>query len=226
MKILVVEDEKRLAKALECILKEKKFYVDVVFDGKDGYDYASAMRYDVMILDVMLPYMDGFEVTRRLREDKNDTPILMLTARDALGDKVGGLNAGADDYMTKPFEAEELLARVNALTRRHGTVETNYLTYGDLKFDINSSTLYCGEENVKLNFKEAEMMKLFLRSPSVCFSKDRLICDVWGIDSEAMDNNVEAYVSFLRKKLKFLGSETTIKNYQKLGYKLEKQENA
>lgn len=222
MKILVVEDEKRLARALECILKEKKFYTDVVYDGRDGYDYASAMKYDVIILDVMLPRMDGFEVVRRLREDKNETPVLMLTARDALGDKVNGLNAGADDYMTKPFEAEELLARINALTRRHGVVETDEILCGDLRLDLNSSVLYCGEESVKLNFKEAEMIKLFMRSPSVCFSKDRLICDVWGIDSEAEDNNVEAYVSFLRKKLRFLGSRMSIKNYHKLGYRLEK----
>ena len=221
MKILIVEDEKRLARALDAILKEQKYLTDVVFDGKSGYDYASAARYDVVILDVMLPEMDGFEVVRRLRADKNEVPVLLLTARTATGDKVNGLNSGADDYMTKPFEPEELLARINALTRRRGAVTMDTLSFGDLVFDRNKSELSCGENSVKLNFKEAEIIKLFLRSPSVILSKDRLISDVWGDDSEAMDNNVEAYISFLRRKLKFLGSRVIIRNHQKIGYKLE-----
>ncbi len=221
MKVLIVEDEKRLAQALEYILRQQKFYTDVVYNGNDAYDYASSMDYDVIVLDVMLPGMNGFDVAKKLRQDKNEIPILMLTARGATSDKVGGLNSGADDYMTKPFEPEELIARLNALTRRHGAVIIDELSFGDIRLDLNSSELICGAESIKLNYKEFAIMKLFMLTPSSILTKDKLIDDVWGFDSDAVDNNVEAYISFLRKKLKFVGSAVVIRNQQKLGYRLE-----
>jgi len=221
VRVLIVEDEKRLAAALAALLAEQKIQSDVVHDGKSGYEYASMTHYDVIVLDVMLPEMDGFEVAKRLRRDKNAVPILMLTARDQTADKVGGLNSGADDYMTKPFEPEELIARLQALTRRRGAVILDELSFGDLTLRTAASELTCGSETVKLNYKEAEIMKLFLTDPTAVLSKEQLIVEVWGAESDACDNNVEAYISFLRKKLKFLGSRISIKNLQKLGYKLE-----
>lgn len=221
MKVLIVEDEKRLAQALNYILKEQKFYIDVVHTGTEGYEYAMCMDYDVIILDVMLPGMSGIEVAKKLRLEKNEVPILMLTAKGEISDKVYGLNSGADDYMTKPFAPEELLARLNALTRRHGTVMLDELSFEDLRLNLNSSELICGDESVRLNYKEKEIMKLLMRSPSMTYTKDKIITDVWGIESEAGDNNVAAYISFLRKKLKFIGSSVTIHNQQKMGYRLE-----
>ena len=224
MRVLIAEDEKRLAQALQFILKEKKYQADVVYNGADAYDYAHAYAYDVLLLDVMLPKQDGFTVARRLREEGNAVPIIMLTARNRTADKVEGLESGADDYMTKPFEPEELLARIKALTRRRGTVALSKLSFEDISFDESTSELVCGEESVKLNYKESELLKLFMNYPSRMFSKEMLITSVWGVDSEAGDNNVEAYISFLRRKLKFVGSHAVIRNYQKMGYKLEAYE--
>ncbi len=224
MRVLVAEDEKRLAQALQCILSEKKYHADVVYNGADAYDYARSCAYDVILLDVMLPKLDGFEVCRKLRAEGSTVPIIMLTARSRTADKVEGFNSGADDYMTKPFEPEELLARIKALTRRRGAVTLNTMTFGDISFDESLSELSCGSESVKLNFKEAELLKLFMSARGMMFSKDRLITSVWGADSDAVDNNVEAYISFLRRKLKFIGSQVIIRNYQKLGYRLELDE--
>ena len=224
MRVLIAEDEKRLAQALQCILSEKKYQTDVVFNGDDAFYYAQSYEYDVILLDVMLPKLDGFAVTRKLRREGNAVPIIMLTARSRTADKVEGLESGADDYMTKPFEPEELLARIKALTRRRGTVTLNTFSFGDIVFDESTSELSCGEESVKLNYKEAELLKLFMSSPAMIFSKEMLITSVWGADSEAVDNNVEAYISFIRRKLKFVGSHVVIRNYQKMGYKLEKYE--
>ena len=221
MRVLIAEDEKRLAQALQFILNEKRYQTDVVYNGADAYDYARAYEYDVLLLDVMLPKEDGFSVARRLRGEGNSVPILMLTARSRTADKVEGLESGADDYMTKPFEQDELLARIKALTRRRGTYTPNTLSFGDISFDESTCELFCGRESVKLNFKEAELLKLFMTSPVMIFSKERLITNVWGADSDAVDNNVEAYISFIRRKLKFVGSHAVIRNYQKLGYKLE-----
>lgn len=224
MRILIVEDEKKLAQALQCILAEKKYHPDVVTNGIDAYEYALSTQYDVIVLDIMLPGMDGLTVARKLRAMGVSTPILMLTALSSTANKVDGLNSGADDYMTKPFETDELLARINALTRRHGSVEMNCLSYGDITLNTGSSELCCGNDSINLNYKEAEILKLFLRSPSTVFSKERLIVSVWGADSEAGDSNVEAYISFLRKKLRFINSGVVIRNYQKLGYKIENHE--
>ncbi len=220
MRILVVEDEKRLAKALGEILAGEKYMVDVVYDGQDGFDYAMEDIYDAIVLDVMLPHMDGFTVAKNLREQKIETPIIMLTAKDAISDKISGLDYGADDYMTKPFAPEELLARIRAITRRKGEVIMNKLTLNDLSLDLESSTLSKNEKSVRLNFKEFEIMKLFMSNPNSTYSKEDLIRKVWGYESDATDNNVEAYISFLRKKLMHIGSEMKIEAIRKVGYRL------
>ena len=221
MNILVVEDEVSLSNAIKRILEHKGYFVDAVYDGLSAIDYAKGMDYNLIILDVMLPGLDGFEVVRILRKDGISTPILMLTARTTTRDKVTGLNYGADDYMTKPFDTEELLARVGALTRRTGDVIVDSVKYEDLSLDIKSAVLSCGEQSVQLSRKEFEVIKTFLYNPTMTITKDILINNVWGVESEATDNNVEVYISFLRKKLKYLKSKMTIKNIQKIGYRLE-----
>lgn len=222
MRLLIVEDEKRLADVLKTAFEEKKYMVDVVYDGKDGLDYAESGIYDVIILDVMLPRMNGFEVIKALRDRKIDTPTLILTAKDQLPDKLKGLDLGADDYMTKPFSTEELLMRVRVISRRKGEVVLDEMTYKDLVFNISSSMLSCKDtdKSVHLNFKESELLKLLLARPEVIISKEEIITKVWGYDSDAGDNNVEAYVSFLRRKIGFVGSRVSVISQKKLGYKL------
>lgn len=224
MRILIIEDEKRLAEAVGQILTEQKYMVDIVGDGQDGYDYGRSGIYDCIILDIMLPKKNGFEVCSLLRQEKISTPILMLTAKDSVSDKVQGLDLGADDYMTKPFSTEELLARIRTLTRRKGEVVLNELRYGDITFSISSCELMCDNSKacVRLSYKEAEILKLFLLSPAVIISKEELITKIWGYDSNAGDNNVEAYISFLRKKLSFVSSSVNIVSLKKLGYRLTK----
>lgn len=222
MQILIVEDEKRLADALKQILIEQKYMADVVYDGNDGLEYGKSGIYDLIILDIMLPYKDGFQVAFELRQNKINTPILMLTAKDTVPDKVSGLNCGADDYMTKPFAPEELIARIKALTRRKGKVVLDETSYGDFNFIASTNQLSKGIKSVHLNFKEAEILKLFLSKPEVIISKEEIITKVWGYESDAGSNNVEAYISFLRKKLHFINSDTEIKSVKKMGYRLEK----
>ncbi len=222
MQILIVEDEKRLANALKQILLEQKYMADVVHDGNEGLEYALSGIYDLIILDIMLPYKDGFQVAFELREKKISTPILMLTAKDTIHDKVSGLNSGADDYMTKPFAPEELLARIKALTRRKGEVMLDETGYGDFTFNSSTNMLSKGTKSVHLNFKEAEILKLFIAAPDTIHSKDDIIVKVWGYDSDAGSNNVEAYISFLRRKLHFINSSTEIKAVKKMGYRMEK----
>ena len=224
MQILLVEDGISLSNALKKILEQNGFSVDAVYDGLSAVDYAENNRYDLIILDIMLPKMDGFEVIRNLRNDRIDTPVLMLTAKSTMSDKVSGLNYGADDYMTKPFNVEELLARVGALTRRKGSVIVNTLTYKDISLNVNSAMLTCKNESVQLSRKEFEVLKVFLYNPTMTVTNDILINKVWGMDSEATYNNVEVYISFLRKKLKYLKSDVSIKKIHKLGYRLEDKE--
>ena len=221
MNILLVEDEVALSNAVKKILEQKGWYVDAVYDGPSAIDYAKGMEYQLIILDVMLPLLDGFEVLRILRKDGVHTPILMLTARAAIPDKVAGLNSGADDYMTKPFDTEELLARVGALTRRTGEVIVDSIDFEDLSLDIKSAALRCGGESVQLSRTEFDVMKIFLYNPTMTVTKETLIVNAWGADSEATDNNVEVYISFLRKKLRYLRSRVTIRNIQRIGYRLE-----
>lgn len=223
MNILIVEDEAALAGAVEHILQKAGNTTDWVADGQTALDYIRGFSYDLVLLDIMLPRLDGLSVLRQIRREGIATPVLMLTARTTVPDKVTGLNAGADDYLTKPFDPEELLARVRAMTRRKGTVILNELQFEDLTLDLNTVTLHRGERNVQLSPKEFQIAKLMLSEPQMTFPKELLITRAWGMDSEATDNNVEAYTSFLRKKLRYLGSKVTIKNLQKIGYRLEVQ---
>lgn len=221
MHILIVEDEVHLAEALGQIMTEQRYLVDVVYDGADGLDYALTGQYDAILLDVMLPKLDGFEVAKRLRAAHISTPILMLTARDETGDKISGLDCGADDYMTKPFDTGELLARVRALTRRQGEVIGNTVTAGDLTLRLDARCLMCGDNMVRLGFKEFEVMRLLMTNCPAVIPKEDIISKIWGLESEAEDNNVEVYISFLRKKLSFLHSGVSIGTVRKLGYFLE-----
>ena len=222
MHILIVEDEKRLAEALSHILHEQKYMVDVVHDGEEGLSYGESGIYDCIILDVMLPSMNGFDVCFELRKRRITTPVLMLTAKDSISDKVKGLDAGADDYMTKPFSPDELLARLRVLTRRRGEVILDEIKFCDITLHLDQSKLSCSKSNksIHLNFKECEMLKMFLSKPEVIISKQDIIAKIWGYDSEAVDNNVEAYVSFIRKKLTFVESSVEIVSAKKLGYKI------
>lgn len=221
MRILIVEDETRLAETLRQLMEDQRYQADMVGDGADGVDYGLTGQYDLIILDVMLPKVDGFEVARRLRSAHISTPILMLTARDDISDKIGGLDCGADDYMTKPFDSGELMARVRALTRRQGEVLGDVLKVGDLSLECSSRLLRVGERSVRLGFKEFEVMRLLMVNSRAVVSKETLIAKIWGLDSEAEDNNVEVYISFLRKKLAYLGSRIAISTVLKVGYYLE-----
>ena len=218
MRVLMVEDEVRLAEALGQIMAEHRYLADLVYTGPDGLEYGLTNQYDVIVLDVMLPGMDGLAVARGLREAKVSTHILMLTARDEVPDKVAGLDHGADDYMTKPFATEERLAR------RKGEVRTELLTYADLALNLSARCLRCGEREVRLGFKEFEVLRLLIAYPKMVVPKEEIILKVWGADSNAEDNNVEVYVSFLRKKLLFLESGVTIRTVRKVGYFLEVEE--
>ena len=221
MRILVVEDEKRLAEALGHIMRENNYTVDVVYDGEAGLDNAMSGIYDVVVLDVMLPKMNGFDVVRQMRKNKDNTPVILLTAKDEVGDKVFGLDCGADDYLTKPFIPDELLARIRALSRRKGEVVLDQLTFGDLKLDLANHILECGYRSVRLGMKEFEILRMLMTHPGGMVSKENLLVKVWGMESEAEDNNVEVYISFLRKKLFFLKSNVEISTVRKLGYHLE-----
>ena len=222
MNILLVEDELALARAVKRILEDQGYLVDAVHDGLSAIDYATGFPYDLIILDVMLPKLDGFGVVRILRKDNVSIPILMLTARTPIRDKVNGLNRGADDYMTKPFDTEELLARVGALTRRTGgTVVVDTVSFGDLTLDVKSAALTCGGSDVQLSKKEFEVLKLFFYNPTMTITKEMMINKVWGVESDATDNNVEVYISFLRKKLAYIRSGASIKTQRGIGYSLE-----
>ncbi|WP_458862087.1 response regulator transcription factor [Acidaminobacterium chupaoyuni] len=221
MRILIVEDEVHLAEALGQIMEQEKYSVDMVYDGEDGLEYARSGYYDVIVLDVMLPKRNGFDVVRQLRRENIATPVILLTARDEISDKVSGLDCGADDYMTKPFAPEELLARVRALARRQGDVVLEELSFHDLVLNLSTYTLQCGAKSVHLGFKEFEVLRILLSSHAAITPKEDLITKVWGFESEAEDNNVEAYISFLRKKMMYLGSHVEIHTIRKVGYRLE-----
>ncbi len=221
MRILIVEDEENLADAIAHLLIGQKYRAEAVHDGREGFEYALSGQYDLIILDIMLPKQNGFQVAARLREAGIDTPILMLTARDEVSDRVRGLDSGADDYLTKPFASEELLARVRAMTRRQGKVVLNELFFGDLTLTLDSAALACGKRSIHLSFKEFEVLKILMSNPRQIVPKESLIVKVWGAQSEAVDNNLEAYVSFLRKKLFYLGSRVQITSQRRLGYQLE-----
>ncbi len=221
MHVLIVEDEVRLADSLQHIIKNQKYSCDAVYNGQDGFDFAVSGIYDVVILDIMLPKMDGFEVVRRLRREGVKTPVILLTARDDITDKVKGLDVGADDYLTKPFFAEELLARIRAVTRRQGDVIIEELKVGDLILNLDNYTLNCGEKSIHLGFKEFEILRILMSSPKSIVQKEDILTKVWGYDSDAEYNNVEVYISFIRKKLAYLESKVTITTIRRIGYHLE-----
>lgn len=221
MRILVVEDEIRLAETLAQILKQSKYTADVVNDGEDGYDYAMSGIYDVIVLDVMLPKMNGFDVVKEMRRQKNHTPVILLTARSEVTDKVTGLDCGADDYLTKPFSPDELIARIRALSRRKGEVIMDELVLDDLELSLSNNILQCGNKTIQLGLKEFEIMRLLLSNPNIIVPKEDLLLKVWGAESDAEDNNVEVYISFLRKKLAYLKSAVNISTIRKVGYRLE-----
>lgn len=220
MNILVVEDERNLADAIVKILEDASFNAYAVYDGRAGLRAALTGDYDAVILDIMLPLMNGNEVVHELRRQGVATPVLLLTARTSTADKVEGLDSGADDYMTKPFEAPELLARLRALTRRRGEVLLDNVTFADVTLDLTTHDLSCGDSSVHLSGKEFEVMRILMSSPSRVVSKQDLLLRVWG-DTDASENSVEAYVSFLRKKLSHIGSKLQITTLRMLGYRLE-----
>lgn len=226
MQLLLVEDDTKLAASLAHILQENGHDLDVVHDGRTGFEYARTQAYDVIILDVMLPEMDGYEVIAALRREHVATPVLMLTARSATSDKIMGFDSGADDYMTKPFSPAELLAHLRALSRRQGEVIFETLTCGDLSLNLESMVLTCANESINLRMKEFLILKILMSNPGHIVSKDTLITKVWGAQGATESNNVEAHVSFLRKKLKFLNSSVRIETIPKLGYKLVASEEA
>lgn len=222
MRVLVVEDEVRLASTLQDLLELNGYTTDVCHDGEAGLDNALSAIYDVVVLDVMLPRMDGFTVVQRLRAAGNSTPVLMLTARSEVSDRVTGLDRGADYYLTKPFEPQELLACIRALGRRQPELRnTDALTYGDLKLDKSSFALICGERSVRLSRKEFDMMELLMLNREIVLTKETLLLKIWGYESDAEDNNVEVYISFLRRKLSHLRSAVKIKTIRLVGYCLE-----
>ena len=220
MKILIVEDEARLADSLQTLLTGRGYTVNVAPDGITGLEYARLGIYDLLILDVMLPGIDGFRLARQLRSEHCAVPILMLTARSELMDRVEGLNAGADYYLTKPFDTRELLACVNALLRRQGD-QVDILVYGNTELELSTGILRCGENAVRLSAREFDCMRILMQSGQRNVSKETLLSRVWGYDSNAVENHVEVYVGFLRKKLLSIGSNIRIEAVRRLGYHLE-----
>jgi len=223
MKILVIEDEKMLADSIKAMLQRNGFQVECVYDGESGREYAQLGIYDLLILDVMMPKMDGFEVARQVRRARCNTPILMLTARSDVQDRIAGLNAGADYYLTKPFDSGELIASINALLRRQAG-QVNEMVFGNTALDLETSTLLCDGKTVRLTAKEFDVMRLLLQSGKRNLSKSAIISYVWGLESNVVENHVEVYVAILRKRLASIGSNVKIVSIRGLGYHLEVKE--
>ena len=220
MKILIIEDDKLLAEALQTLLEIKGFDVEVVYDGEDGTEYAETGIYDLLIMDVMMPKLNGYQMARQVRHRRVTTPILMLTAKSETQDRIEGLNAGADYYLTKPFDNMELLACINALLRRKGD-QVDMLRYGNTTLDLTGYILSTEKNSIRLSKKEFDVMRRLMQFQSRSIRKDVLLTQVWGYESNATENNVEAYVGFLRKKLKSIGSNLKIESIRLLGYHLE-----
>ena len=223
MKILIIEDEKLLADSIGTLLEKKGFEVEIVYDGETGKSYAESGIYDLLILDVMIPGMNGYEVARKVRSGKCGIPILMLTAKSDLEDRITGLNSGADYYLTKPFDSRELLACINALLRRQGA-QVDEVTYGNTSLDLSSGILVCGTSSVRLSAREFDIMRVLFQSGSRNLSKEAILSRVWGYDSDAVENHVEVYVGFLRRKLASIGSDVRIESIRRMGYHLEVHE--
>ena len=223
MRILIIEDENSLADVLRAILRKENYTVDIAENGQDGLYQALTDIYDAVILDVMLPEMNGFEVLHRMRKEGIKTPVLMLTAKSELDDKVKGLDYGADDYMTKPFQTKELLARLRAITRRKGEIESSVIEFGDLELNTNLGEISCKAtgKTMKLGAKEFQLLEFMLKNKNQIVTKEQIVEKLWGLESDSEYNNAEVYVSFTRKKIKFIGSKVMIKAVRGLGYILE-----
>lgn len=222
MRILIAEDEVEIARALKVLLEKNKCAVDIVHNGKDAWDFVSQGHYDVIVLDIMMSEMDGLEVLRRARENHIATPVMLLTAKSEIEDRVAGLNAGADDYLPKPFAASEFIARVKALGRRSTSYTENLLCLGNTTLDCNRFELSAEGEGIRLNNKEFQLMELFFRYPNKIFSPEHLMETFWVMDSNADINVIWTYISFLRKKLKEINSQVQIRTIRGAGYSLEK----
>lgn len=224
MKILIIEDEYSLADAILETLQKEKFQVNIITNGEDGENEALTNIYDLILLDVMLPKKDGFEILSNLRKEKIDTPVIMLTAKSEISDKLNGLENGADDYITKPFHMRELVARVKVILKRRTNIQdTNVLEYSDLKLDLATGKMSANDTEIAINGKELDLLEILLLNKNQIVNREILANKIWGITSEAEYNNVEVYVSFLRKKLKLLKSKVKIKAVRGIGYKLEKE---
>lgn len=220
MKILIIEDERLLAGSIKDLLEIQGFEAEAVYDGETGFTYAGTGIYDLIILDVMMPGKSGYEVARELRASRLGTPILMLTARSALEDRIAGLDAGADYYLTKPFDARELTACVRALLRRQGG-QVDEVGMGKTCLDLSTAVLSCGDRQIRLSAKEFGIMRLLFQSGAGNLSKEMILEKVWGYDSDAVENHVEVYIGFLRKKLLSIGSDVRIESIRRMGYHLE-----
>lgn len=220
MKLLLVEDEKRMAQALCELLRLEKYDVDHYIDGADGLYAIETAAYDLIVLDVMLPHKNGFEIAREARQKGIKTPILMLTAKSDLDDKVTGLDCGADDYLTKPFMTKELLARLRALARRNINTPDGTLAFGDITLNTSTSMLICGHNSVRLGEKEFRLLEYLIANQGQILTREQLAVRIWGYESDAEYNNVEVYLSFTRKKLSFINSKTEIKAVRGVGYEL------
>lgn len=221
MRILLVEDEEYMAQAVAQVLGKNNYTIDLAHDGEYGLDCALSGIYDIIILDIMLPGRSGLEILKTLRQEKIAVPVLLLTAKSETEDKVTGLDLGADDYLTKPFEIQELLARLRVLARRKQeiSVQSGY-EFGDVLLNPYTLSLFCGSQSFKLTLKESQLLEMLMDARGGVISKDRIIEKVWGFDSEAEDRHVEVYISFLRKKLKALGANTSIETVRGIGYAL------
>lgn len=224
MRLLIAEDELDLAEALTVFFQKNHFSVDAINDGADAYEYASSGEYDAIILDVMMPKMNGIDVLRRLRAEGIKTPVMMLTAKGMKDDRITGFNAGADDYLPKPFEPDELICRVRAMLRRSDNYRPSALEFGDVTLDPSTGLLACSGRSVRLSGREYQVMELFMRSPNVVFSADKIMERVWGWDSDAEINVIWVHISNLRKKLRSIGSKITIRAVRGLGYALEESD--
>ena len=226
MRILLAEDEKRMAAALVALLKQEKYDVDHVEDGASALTALESGVYDIAVLDVMMPEMNGFEAARKARSGGVKTPILMLTAKSQLEDKVTGLDSGADDYLTKPFQTKELLARLRALGRRSASFQDGNLNFGNLTLDTSKATLTCEQTGqiVRLSEKELRILEYMFSNQGQIMTREQLAVKIWGFDNEAEYNNVEVYMSFTRKKLAFVGSNVEIKAVRGLGYELREKD--
>lgn len=220
MRILIIEDERILADSIRNLLESKGFEAEAVYDGITGTEYAETGIYDLLILDVMMPGLNGYEVARSVRRDRCTTPILMLTAKSGTEDRIEGLNAGADYYLTKPFDSRELIACINALLRRQGK-QVDELVFGNTRLDLATSTLLCGEKSIRLSAKEFDVMRTLFGTGEKNMPKETILARVWGYESDAVENNVEVYIGFLRKKLCAIGSNVIIGTLRKQGYHLE-----